>query len=155
MESFTFQCTSVCTGYSSLKQVHWKQGLNASSLDSYRWYRMMKLFRWEEQSSGIKTEVSVFFTLAIWRWPCSFTWGMCKSLHSDDCGNGNCCIISMNIIGILRTKLVCTCIFFYTKLNMDLSKAFVVQSPPEPHLCIQTSGWVHESPIFQVMSARI
>lgn len=79
MESFTYQCTSICTGYSSSKQVHWKWCLNASTLDSCSWCKMMKLkvgakFRNE-------TEVSILFTLAIWRWSCSFTRGICKLLH--------------------------------------------------------------------------
>lgn len=53
---------------------------------------------------------------------------MCKSLHSGYCGNGNCCIIDINVIGILRTKLIYTYKFFL-KLNTDLSKMFVVHSP--------------------------
>lgn len=76
-----------------------------------------------------ETEDSLFFTLAICRQLCSFTRGMCKPLHSDYCGNGNCCIISINIIGILGPKLICTCIFFCMKLNMDLPKAFIVHTP--------------------------
>ena len=75
---------------------------------------------------------------------------MCKSFHSDYCWNGKCCIISLSIIAILRTKLIYTCIFLNTKLNMDSSKAFVVKSPQKPHLCFQTPSWVHESIILSV-----
>lgn len=87
---------------------------------------------WWNSSGGSKAQEwnwgFCIFTLAIWRWSCSFTWGMCKSLHSGYCGNGNCCIININVIGILRTKLICIYIFFL-KLNMDLPKPFVVHSP--------------------------